>query len=315
MVLVSWSDAGVFCAWLSDKEGKKYRLPTEAEWEYSCRAGTKNGYLLWRQRGRVAAVRLDQREFPRQDPSGGTTQAESVGPVRHARQCVPVVSGQLRSQTITRTVRKETRWETPVAAHVVRGGAWSHATVHCRSAYRESHDAGFRNFAFGFRVVLVPNLPRSVATTQSPATEQHRPGWVEEKWLREVAALPAGQQISQVCAELRERNPDYDGTLERSIENGVVVEVTIKGEAVDDISPLRALPGLQRLKLESKLDKGKFSDLSPLQGMKLTSLTIFGCPRVGDLTPLQGMPLTSLTLGWCRQVRDLTPLQACASIR
>ena len=152
----------------------------------------------------------------------------------------------------------------------------------------------------------------------------------EEKWIQEVAALPAESQVKAVADKLKERNPGFDGVVKPTIENGVVTGLKFVTDNVKDLSPMRALPGLKQLLCEgSAPGKGKLADLSPLKGMSLATLwcgknpvsdffplkgmplTFLGCEQtpVSDLSPLKGMPLTILWCGNGPRISDLSPLK------
>jgi formylglycine-generating enzyme required for sulfatase activity len=88
VVNVSWNDAVAFCDWLSKKEGKLYRLPTEAEWEYACRAGTTTSRCNGdSQEGLVAVANVGDETVKKQFPSWQTVKGNDgylfTAPVGH----------------------------------------------------------------------------------------------------------------------------------------------------------------------------------------------------------------------------------------
>jgi Leucine-rich repeat (LRR) protein len=98
-----------------------------------------------------------------------------------------------------------------------------------------------------------------------------------------------------------------DGNGTPKIENGVVTSFGFKKDNVTDISPVRALVGLQSLSHGSGPGKGILSDLLPLKGMPLTRMDCSDT-LVSDLSPLKGMPLTWFSCGGTK-VSDLSPLE------
>jgi hypothetical protein len=156
------------------------------------------------------------------------------------------------------------------------------------------------------------------AGTKAPGKEETRPvdavpsakktpAKVDEAWFKQVAALPAAKQVEAVAGKLKELNPGFDGKVTHQVENGVVTSLQVPADNVTDIAPVRALTALQRLDCSSPSGKGQLADLSPLKGMKLTSLDCSGT-KVSDLSPLKGMPLTILYC-YSTQVSDLSPLK------
>ena len=122
MVCVSWNDAVAFCEWLSKKEGKTYRLPTEAEWEYACRAGTTTRYYSGDDPETLAKVgnvadATAKAKFPDWKytikASDGYVftapvgiQAQCLRALRHARECFAVVCGLVRRGILRRVSRR-----------------------------------------------------------------------------------------------------------------------------------------------------------------------------------------------------------------
>lgn len=139
-----------------------------------------------------------------------------------------------------------------------------------------------------------------------------------QQWMKDVATQPAQKQVDAVGAKLQELNPGFDGMVRSRIENGIVTGLGFVTEQIVDISPVRALAALQILncggvsaedwgKPMLNYRRGKLSDLSPLQGMKLTLLFCV-YTNISDLSPLRGMPLTKLHCTDTK-VSDLSPLE------
>jgi Leucine-rich repeat (LRR) protein len=175
----------------------------------------------------------------------------------------------------------------------------------------------------GRQVVRVSQEPPPPAAKTAPRSAD------ESAWERVVASLSAAEQVKAFAARLKELNPNFDGAVLPTIENGVVRELTFNTDDVTDLSPVRGLTRLRAVKCSGfgdrnspltdlsplselplrtlVLAKGELFDLSPLRGMPLTEFKCYGT-RVSDLSPLTGMKLRILNCDGLH-VSDISPLK------
>ncbi|MFZ1390942.1 MAG: formylglycine-generating enzyme family protein, partial [Dokdonella sp.] len=168
---VSWNDASEYVAWLSQRTGKKYRLPSEAEFEYVLRAGSDTPY--WWGTGDPKSVLTNVTGDGDRSPSkrswGRAFNNYSDGywgpaPVKSFPANpfgVHDIDGNLSEwvddcwhDNYVRAPRDSTAWINPgCVRRVIRGGSWGSAPDQVRSAYRLSVPADTRSARLGFRVV------------------------------------------------------------------------------------------------------------------------------------------------------------------
>jgi formylglycine-generating enzyme required for sulfatase activity len=177
--MVSWREAVEFCQCLSEKLGNQYRLPSEAEWEYACRAGTKTPFYF----GETLTTELanyrgtdrkyEGKNFPGNYGKGPRGQyREETTPVgefppngfglydMHGN--VWEWCADCRHKSYQGAPSDGSAWlsKNDNDNRLLRGGAWDGNPRNCRSAYRSCFNPDYRFNYIGFRVVC--SAPRTL---------------------------------------------------------------------------------------------------------------------------------------------------------
>ena len=163
---VSWYDAQAFCQKMHehDQQGRQFRLPTEAEWEYACRATTTTPFCFGSQlNGNEANCDGNLLPYGTTDPGPSTERTTKVGDYganpwglcdMHGnvwQWCADYYGPYNDDLKATDPLRsgRYSEWH-----RVLRGGSWNSRALRCRAAYRNKDGPDSRQSTIGFRVAF-----------------------------------------------------------------------------------------------------------------------------------------------------------------
>lgn len=170
---VSWDDAIAFCEKASQKTGMTFRLPSEAEWEYACRAGTATPFHFGE------TINTDQANYNGDFVYGNskkgvyrkkTTPVKTFPPNKFGLYDMHGNVLEWCQDHWHKSYKKAPQDGSPwmkggnADCRVIRGGSWANLPRICRSAYRSSPDPGVSDISIGFRIVCSALLHESIAT-------------------------------------------------------------------------------------------------------------------------------------------------------
>jgi len=153
VIYVSWHDAVAYAEWLSEQTGEKYRLPTEAEWEYVARAGTSTKYWWGNSIGSNKA-----------NCSGYRSKTVPVGSFKANPFGIYDTVGNVREWTqdiyskdyYSNSIYSDPTGPSTGSGRVLRGGGWDGTAPYCRAANRNFYSPGSRYYGLGFRLLRQP---------------------------------------------------------------------------------------------------------------------------------------------------------------
>ncbi|BAZ25520.1 hypothetical protein NIES4073_64250 [Kalymmatonema gypsitolerans NIES-4073] len=161
---VSWNDTVEFCKKLSQKTGRIYRLPSEAEWEYACRAGTTTPFHfggtvtteLANYKGNDTYASAPKGKYQAQTTEVGSFPPNAFGLYDMHGNVWEWCADTWHDSYKGAPVDGKAWIDNDNSFRVLRGGSWYVNPLLCRSAYRNSNFRAERvyfNYYFGFRVV------------------------------------------------------------------------------------------------------------------------------------------------------------------